>query len=283
MQPFRPHKGAAHGTATQTDLPLRQVPQNQAALEPTEDQQEGAIPKQTLLYLLQNFLWEHPVEPCLHYKLLSKFHPIQMSNFPDQVNTVPVILAEVTEHLHVFQVTFLLLHLALFWRRKSKKFILPWKKRNTSYLADYLECSFRPTLAYNPFLTLIMLFPKCSKITRKSALRFPWDTGSKHFQNQDLNTWRSFPVTPTKTSPGQAQECSCILLLSSSTKELVLILRALPLFLVFPSTQLPRWWSALRTASCIHSTGLTSSVQELDSEIPLKSLLWCFTDCISFS
>lgn len=96
-----------------------------------------------------------------------------------------------------------------------------------------------------------------------------------HFWNQDLNTWKSFPVTPTKTSSGQAQECSCILLPSSSNKELVLILRALPFFLVFPSAQLPRWWSALRTASCIHSTGLTSSVQELDSEIPLKSFS-CF-------
>lgn len=86
----------------------------------------GLSPRRPLLlYLPQNFHWEHPVEPCLHHKLLSKFHPIQMSNFPDQVNTVPVVPGEVTEHLHVFQVTFLLLYLVLFWRRKSKTYILP--------------------------------------------------------------------------------------------------------------------------------------------------------------
>lgn len=89
-EPPAPHDGT--NTPKQREVETRAISEETAAL-----------------YLLQDFRWEHPVKLGLADKLLSKFHPILTGDYPDQVNTMPVVPGEAAECSHVRQVTLLLL------------------------------------------------------------------------------------------------------------------------------------------------------------------------------
>lgn len=103
-----------------------------------------------LLYLLQNFCWEHPSEPWLCDQLLSKLHPVLAGNPPDQVHTVPVVPGKAAELLHILQVTLLLLHLLWLWRGKKRL-----KKNRQKHILPCKTSLSAPAVAPSPFISAV--------------------------------------------------------------------------------------------------------------------------------
>lgn len=103
-------------------MQIQKKPKRRKLHAETQIVKEREVRETCLLYLLLNdFSWENPLKLALIGKLLSKLHPILVSQLSDQVNSVPVIPSQLTEPHYFLKVLLLVCCLTLLCKKKKSQ------------------------------------------------------------------------------------------------------------------------------------------------------------------